>query len=152
MMLVQALRLHLSEGLKGGVGWLFALADKQMNAAISAMHENPAYRWTLEALGSSVGMSRSIFALKFKEMVGTPPMEYLTRWRMMLAADKLTNSDDSTTAIALSVGYESEGAFGKTFKRVMGCSPRRFSRGCDPAIQTNAGRKAIAGGLLSTMA
>jgi len=137
MMLVQALRLHLSGRVNGGVGWLFALADEQMNAAICAMHDTPAYHWTLDALGSRVGMSRSIFALKFKKMVGAPPMEYLTRWRMMLAADKLTNSDDSTTAIALAVGYESESAFGKTFKRVMGCSPRQFSRGRDPGIQRN---------------
>jgi AraC-like DNA-binding protein len=129
LMLVQALRLHLSEGLKEGVGWLFALADEQMNAAISAMHDKPAHHWTLAALGRKAGMSRSIFAMNFKKKVGAPPMKYLTRWRMLLAADKLKNSDDSTTEIALSVGYESESAFGKTFKRVMGCSPRQFGRG-----------------------
>ena len=66
MMLVQALRLHLAEGLRGGVGWLFALADKQMGAAINAMHDDPAHRWTLQALAERAGMSRSTFALKFK--------------------------------------------------------------------------------------
>ena len=70
MMLVQALRLHLAEGLKGGVGWLFALADKQMSAAINAMHDDPAHRWTLQELAERAGMSRSSFALKFKETVG----------------------------------------------------------------------------------
>ena len=74
MMLVQALRLHLAEGLSGGVGWLFALADKQMGAAISAMHDDPAHRWTLQELAERVGMSRSSFALKFKETVGASPI------------------------------------------------------------------------------
>jgi len=131
MMLVQALRLHLEEGLKGGVGWLFALANQQMNAAITAMHDDPAHRWNLQELAERAGMSRSIFALKFKELVGTSPMEYLTRWRMMLAGDRLRNTDDPVSTIALSLGYESESAFSKAFKRVMGHSPRQYSRGCE---------------------
>jgi AraC-like DNA-binding protein len=132
MMLVQALRLHLEEGPKGGVGWLFALADKQMNAAITSMHDDPAHRWTLQELAERVGMSRSIFALRFKETVGSTPMEYLTRWRMLLAGDRLTSSGDPISAIALSLGYESESAFGKAFRRVMGCSPRQYGRGWKP--------------------
>ena len=112
MMLIQALRLHLAHGVRNGVGWLFALADKQMSAAITCMHDNPGHRWTLQELAGRVGMSRSIFALKFKEMVGETPMEYLTRWRMLLACDRLKNSDDSISAIALSLGYEYESAFG----------------------------------------
>lgn len=131
MMLVQALRLHLAEGATGSVGWLFALADRQMSAAITAMHDDPGHPWTLQELAARVGMSRSIFALKFKEKAGTTPMEYLTRWRMLLAGDRLKNSDDSISAIASSLGYESESAFGKAFKRVMGCTPRQHSRGSD---------------------
>jgi AraC-like DNA-binding protein len=133
MMLVQALRRHLAEGLSGGVGWLFALADRQMGAAISAMHDDPAHRWTLPELAERAGMSRSTFALKFKETVGTSPMEYLTRWRMLLAGDRLAHSRDSVAAMALSLGYESESAFSTAFKRVMGCSPRQYNRGHNPA-------------------
>jgi AraC-like DNA-binding protein len=138
MMLVQALRLHLAEGLKGGVGWLFALADRQMSAAITAMHDDPAQRWTLQKLAQIAGMSRSIFAQKFKDTVGEPPMEYLVRWRMTLAADKLVHSGDPISVIALSLGYESESAFGKAFKRVMGCSPRQYGRGRSPRSQSRA--------------
>ncbi|HTJ24733.1 MAG TPA: AraC family transcriptional regulator [Candidatus Limnocylindria bacterium] len=129
MMLVQALRLHLATGMRGGVGWLFALADPQMSGAITAMHDDPAHRWTLQELAERARMSRSTFALKFKETVGASPMEYLTRWRMMLAEDRLANSADSVSAIALSLGYESESAFSTAFKRVMGGSPRQYSRG-----------------------
>ena len=132
MMLVQALRLHLAEGLSGGVGWLFALADKQMSAAINAMHDNPAHRWTLQELAERARMSRSTFAKKFKEMVGEPAMEYLTRWRMLRAGDRLVNSSDPISVIALSLGYESESAFSTAFKRVMGCPPRQYSRGRIP--------------------
>jgi AraC-like DNA-binding protein len=129
MMLVQALRLHLAEGLRGGVGWLFALADEQMRAAMTAMHEDPAHGWTLQELAECAGMSRSTFALKFKETVGKSPLEYLTRWRMLLAGEKLTGSGDPVSVIARSLGYESESAFSTAFKRVMGCSPRRYGRG-----------------------
>jgi AraC-like DNA-binding protein len=127
-MLIQALRLHLAEGIKGRVGWLFALADSQMSAAIRAMHDAPAHRWTLQKLAQHAGMSRSVFALRFREKAGLSPMEYLTRWRMMLAADRLTHSGDPVSAIALSLGYESESAFSTAFKREMGCSPRQYSR------------------------
>jgi AraC-like DNA-binding protein len=133
MMLVQALRLHLAEGLNGGVGWLFALADKQMSVAMNAMHEDPSHRWTLQELAEGAGMSRSTFALKFKETVGNSPMEYLTRWRMLLAGDKLVNSSDPISEIALSLGYESESAFSTAFKRIVGCSPRQYGRGRNPA-------------------
>ena len=133
MMLVQALRLHLAAGLRGGVGWLFALADKQMGAAIKAIHDDPAHRWTLEELAQRACMSRSTFALRFKETVGTSPMEYLTRWRMLLAGDRLVSGSDSISVLALSLGYESESAFSTAFKRVMGCSPRQYSRGRNPA-------------------
>jgi AraC-like DNA-binding protein len=119
----------LAEGLNGGVGRLFALADKQMGAAINAMHDDPSHRWTLQELAQRAGMSRSTFALRFKETVGAPPMEYLARWRMVSAGDRLVNSSDPISDIALSLGYESESAFSTAFKRVMGCSPRQYSRG-----------------------
>ena len=129
MILVQALRLHLAEGLRSGVGWLFALADKQMAAAINAMHDDPAHRWTLQSLAERAGMSRTTFTLKFKETVGASPMDYLTRWRMLLAGDRLVNSSDSISVIARSLGYESESAFSTAFKRVTGRSPRQYGRG-----------------------
>ncbi len=130
-MLIQALRLHLTDGASGGVGgvgWLFALADKQMNAAITYLHADPAHPWTVKELAEHVGMSRSVFALRFKETVGSTPMEYLTRWRMLRASQRLETSSDSITEIAGSLGYESDSAFRKAFRGVMGCSPREYGR------------------------
>jgi AraC-like DNA-binding protein len=127
-MLLQALRLHLSDGQQGRVGWLFALADKQIGAAITAMHEAPGHRWTVQELAERIGLSRSVFAQRFKDTVGESPMEYLTRWRMLLAGDKLVNSTDPVSVISLALGYESEAAFSTAFRRVMGCSPRQYGR------------------------
>lgn len=132
MMLVDALRLYLAEGPRGGVGWLFALADKQISAAMNAMHDDPAHRWTVQELATFVGMSRSTFALKFKDKVGTSPMDYLAQWRMLLAGDRLKNSKDPISVIAPSLGYESETSFSMAFKKIMGASPRRYGRR-DPA-------------------
>jgi AraC-like DNA-binding protein len=126
MLLVLALRLHMAQGPGGGVGWLFALADKQISKAIHAMHADPARRWTLETLARIAGLSRSTFALKFKGAVGVSAMDYLTRWRMLRAADRLANSSDPISVIAPSLGYGSESAFSTAFKRVMNCSPRRY--------------------------
>jgi AraC-like DNA-binding protein len=143
VMIVQALRLHLADGAKGSVGWLFALADKQMTAALTCMHDDPGQPWTLQKLAECAGMSRSVFALRFKEIVGATPMEYLTRWRMLLAGDRLKNSDESISAIALSFGYESESAFGKAFRRVMGCSPRQYSRGRNLAAASRSAMEVV---------
>lgn len=129
LIMIQALRMHMNEGSKnGGMGWLYALADPKLAAALNAMHATPAHRWTLAELAQYAGMSRSAFALKFKKVVGTTTMEYLTQWRMMLAGDKLLNSGLPISAIAPSLGYESESAFSTAFKRVIGCSPRDYTR------------------------
>ena len=92
-----------------------------MGAAIGAMHEHLARRWTLWELAGHIGMSRSSFALRFKETVGASPVDYLTRWRMLLAGDRLANTADPVSAVALSLGYESDSTFSTAFKRVMGC-------------------------------
>lgn len=126
MMLVRALRLHMADVRHSSVGWLFALADAQIGPAIEAMHDDPGCRWTLQRLAKRVGMSRSAFSHKFRNRVGSTPMEYLTRWRMMLAGDRLVKSDSSIADIALAHGYESESSFSTAFKREMGCTPRRY--------------------------
>jgi AraC-like DNA-binding protein len=102
-----------------------------MSIAIASMHNDPGYPWTLQSLAERAGMSRSVFALLFREAVGATPMEYLTYWRMLLAADRLKNSSDGLSAIAQSLGYESESAFGKA-RRVMGWSPRQYTRSNAP--------------------
>jgi AraC-like DNA-binding protein len=136
MMLIQALRLHLADAANAGPGWLSALSDKHMSIAITGMHNDPGYPWTLQSLAERVGMSRSVFALRFRGTVGATPMEYLTRWRMLLAADRPKNSPDGLSAIAQSLGYESESAFGKAFRRVMGCSPRQYTRSTTPCAMS----------------
>ena len=128
MMLVQALRLHLSRRSDGRAGWFSALSDPPISAALGAMHADPAHRWTLAELAGQAGLSRSVFAERFRRKVGETPIEYLTRWRMTLAGDRLTRTGDPLAHTALSLGYESESAFSTAFKRVMGCSPRRYAR------------------------
>lgn len=127
MMLIQALRLHLAEG-SHDVGWFAALNDRRLCNAISAMHADPARRWTLQTLAAEVGMSRSVFAQKFKETSGETAMDYLTRWRMLLAGERLEHSAERLSVIAPALGYESESAFTTAFKRVMGCTPSEYSR------------------------
>ena len=127
MMLVQALRLHLSAGA-GGTGWLFALADRQISPALNAVHGDPGQRWTLETLAALCAMSRSSFAARFKVLVGTAPMTYLARWRMAVAGERLKTTTDPVAVIALTLGYESEAAFSTAFKRVMGSAPRQYAR------------------------
>jgi len=126
MMLVQALRLHLAAETSGAVGWLFTLSNRQLLAALRAMHADPAHRWTLQSLAQVAGMSRTSFAVQFKATAGESPIGYLTRWRMLLASDRLEKSKDPVARIAQSLGYESEAAFSTAFKRVMGCSPRHY--------------------------
>ena len=141
MVLVYVLRVHLAQGLDQGTGWFFALAHKPLNRAITAMHADPARRWTLRELAEQAGMSRSIFALRFKEVVGEAPMQYLSRWRMLLACDRLEHASDPISRIAEALGYESESAFSTAFKRVIGCSPRQYGK---EAVRAGAHRRARA--------
>jgi AraC-like DNA-binding protein len=127
MILVQALRVHLAECFGRGHGWFYALADEHLSRAIAAIHADPARDWTLRELGQRAGMSRSTFALRFRQVVGETPMDYLARWRMMLACDQLENGDHSISRMAPALGYRSESAFSTAFKRVIGCSPREYS-------------------------
>jgi AraC-like DNA-binding protein len=128
IMLVQVPRVHLQSSGPEDVGWMFALSNPRLSAAVSAMHSNLAHRWTLQELARLAGMSRSTFALKFKQAVGTSPLEYLTRWRMLVAVDRLRNGGQNIASIASGLGYESESAFSTAFKRVMSRPPKHYQR------------------------
>ncbi|MCD1633726.1 AraC family transcriptional regulator [Martelella mediterranea] len=125
MIFIQALRLYLNENK--GTGWLFALSDQRVGAAIKAIHREPSWRWTVETLATEAGMSRASFAARFRRLVGESPIEYLTRWRMRLAERRLEHGEP-IGAIAHALGYESESAFRTAFKRVTGTTPRRHAR------------------------
>ena len=127
LMLVQALRLYLAHGEGRGVGWLFALGDPRIGPAIRAVHADPGARWSLSDLAAEAGMSRSRFALRFKAVCGFSPMDYLTRWRMALAADRLSTGGETVSEVAFELGYDSAAAFSTAFKRVMGCAPRTYA-------------------------
>ena len=128
LILVQALRLHIAERSRAGTGWLAALGDKRISAAIGAIHGDPGRRWTLQRLAEEAGMSRSAFALRFRELVEESPIEYLTRWRMLVAAERLAASAEPVSVVARSLGYRSESSFSTAFKRVVGRSPRHHAR------------------------
>jgi AraC-like DNA-binding protein len=125
MIFIQALRFHLNEN--SGVGWLFALSDQRLGEAIKAIHREPSRRWTVGTLAAEAGMSRASFAARFRQLVGESPIEYLTKWRMLLAGRSLEHGE-SVGAIAHALGYESESAFRTAFKRVMGSTPRHHER------------------------
>jgi AraC-like DNA-binding protein len=129
MMLVQILRLHADSCAHGEVGWLAALADPRIAAAIDAIHAEPARRWTVDDLAARCNVSRSTFALHFKRRMGFGPLDYVLRWRMQLATRKLRRSDASVSAVAQELGYDSDSAFSHAFKRIIGCSPREYRTG-----------------------
>lgn len=130
LVLVETMRLLLTQPTHLGPGWLFGLTDRAISQALQAMHAQPAHRWTVEALADCASMSRTRFATRFRELVGQPPMDYLTHWRLTLACDQLAHSEEPIWEIAQMVGYESEGAFSTAFKRVLGHSPRQYRRAC----------------------
>jgi AraC-like DNA-binding protein len=128
LMLVQVLRLFLATSTGLPKGWFLALTDRQIGSAIGAMHAEPARSWTLDELARIAGISRTIFAQRFKTLVGSTAMDYLARWRMLMAADRLRNGGENVSSIAFSLGYESESSFSTAFKRIMSCllAPTEF--------------------------
>ncbi len=125
---VQAVRAWIEEQPQGQGGWLGALRDKQISLALMLMHQRPAEPWTIAKLASQVGMSRSPFATKFKSLVGDPPLSYLTKWRMNLAAGYLGDNQWSIREVAERVGYQSQGSFTNAFKRSFGISPTEYKQ------------------------
>jgi AraC-like DNA-binding protein len=121
---VQMLRLYLDAGRD--TGWLCALSDRHVGAALAAMHRWPARRWTVAMLAQEAGVSRSGLAARFGELVGMGPIMYLTRWRMMLAGRALSRGEP-VGMVARSLGYDSESAFGTAFKREIGMTPLRYA-------------------------
>lgn len=109
-------------------GWLAALRDRQVGRALALLHQRPAERWTLERLAHACGLSRSTLAERFVHFVGQPPMQYLALWRMQLAARLLTEGTAKVSAVAEEVGYESEAAFSRAFKKAAGTSPSAWRR------------------------
>ncbi|WP_306580452.1 AraC family transcriptional regulator [Pseudomonas sp.] len=129
LLLVDTLRLFLQRRPSElGQGWLQALADAPLALTIKAIHERPAHPWTVAQLATLAGMSRAVFARRFKAAMGLAPIEYLGRWRMLLAGSLLRNGNVSITRIAEKVGYTSEYAFSTAFTRLMGCPPGRYRR------------------------
>jgi AraC-like DNA-binding protein len=127
VLLVQALRLHATGHTCSSTG-LRALSDPVIGRALKSVHEAPGEDWTVERLASSVGVSRSGFAARFHELVGEPPLRYVTRWRVTRASELLRNGRDSIATIASGLGYESEAAFHRAFKRWRGVGPGAFRR------------------------
>lgn len=123
VLVVYAIRSWMSHDPSARQGWLGALRDEQIGGAITAIHRDPARAWSVEALASEVAMSRSAFAARFTELVGEPAMRYVTRWRMHVATRWLEDDGISTGEIAERLGYESEAAFSRAFKRVVGAPP-----------------------------
>lgn len=126
VMLVRVLRSHLASGEHAGPGWLAGLADPAVAAALACVHRDPARPWTVAELARAGSVSRTALAERFKKAVGQSPYEYLTAWRIELAAKRLRQGGETLTAIAHSVGYGSDSALSTAFKRVMGTSPRDY--------------------------
>ncbi len=142
VLFIQVLRAHIASGPErsgpeGGrpentKGWLRAVFDPQMGAALSAIHDRVNMPWTVASLAAAAGMSRSAFAARFKDLLGQTPLEYVTEWRMQKAMQLLQQRDKKLIDVARSVGYESDAAFSKAFKRVVGANPGQYlKRGLD---------------------
>ena len=126
VVLVQVLRGYAASQPCRSGNWLGAFADERVRRSLQLIHGDPLRRWTLPELADVAGMSRSGFALRFKTLVGTPPLDYLLRWRMHRAGQVLRNSNRTISSLAFEYGYTSESAFSASFKRALGCSPRHY--------------------------
>jgi transcriptional regulator GlxA family with amidase domain len=128
LLVIDVMRRCLLEAQASAPAWAGALRDPKIGRALAAIHREPARAWSASALASLVGMSRSSFFARFTEVVGEPPAAYVARWRMSVAADLMSHPELSMGQLAERVGYGSEHAFGKVFKRVMGMPPGEYRR------------------------
>lgn len=126
---IETLRQYMAELPPEGTGWLAAARDPAIGRALAAIHREPAEAWTVAELAKQAGVSRSVFAARFSDLLGEAPLAYIARWRIQLGARLLETTDESVLQIALQVGYESEAAFNRAFKREFDLPPARYRRG-----------------------
>jgi AraC-like DNA-binding protein len=136
VLFIEVLRVYMNEQGDGRTGWLAGVGDRIVGAALSALHKNPAKPWTLEELAQEASTSRSVLAERFAHLVGSSPMQYLTQWRMLLAANLLCRSNAPLARIAEEVGYQTDTAFSRAFRREYGVPPAawRRSQGTRPEL------------------
>jgi AraC-like DNA-binding protein len=123
LVLTEVLRLHLASAPAADHGWMAAVHDPVLSPALSVLHRAPARRWTVASLASEAAVSRSLLDDRFRTVLGVSPIRYLTEWRMHLADELLATTDVGVAAVARRVGYDSEEAFSRAFKRARGLSP-----------------------------
>jgi len=131
ILVIQAIRSWIAQDPAAQTGWLGALRDKQIGRAISLIHRDPGRAWTVASLADEVAMSRSAFAARFTELVGEPVMHYVARWRMHVALTWLKDDDAPLGDLAGRLGYQSEAAFSRAFRRFIGVSPGAARRNGD---------------------
>jgi AraC-like DNA-binding protein len=135
VLFVETLRAYISHLPEEQTGWLAVARDSEIGKTLALMHRNPAHPWTLVSLAKEAGVSRSVLAERFRHYLKEPPMAYLTRWRLQLGAEMLCSTSHSVAQIAAEVGYESEAAFNRAFKREFAAPPARF-RNKSRAVET----------------
>jgi AraC-like DNA-binding protein len=128
LLFVETIRRYINDMPEGEVGWLAGTRDSIVGRALALLHQNPSHPWTISDLARQVGLSRSRLAERFRHYLGESPMAYLARWRLKLGAEILQNTNDSVAEIAMSVGYGSEAAFNRAFKRHFDSPPAQFRR------------------------
>jgi AraC-like DNA-binding protein len=128
LMFVEVLRRHVASLSGNETGWLAGLGDSVVGPALRALHEKPEHAWTLPDLAREIGTSRTVLVERFSELVDAPPMQYLTQWRLQLAADQLARGSAKVATVGARVGYESEAAFSRAFKRATGSSPAAWRK------------------------
>lgn len=129
LLFIELLRRHVGRLPAGAKGWFAALNDPIVARALQLMHAEPGRRWTIDDIGREVGSSRTVLTDRFKALLGRPPIVYLASWRIQLAAERLRAGHESVPTIAAAVGYESEAAFARAFKRITGMTPGDWRKG-----------------------
>jgi AraC-like DNA-binding protein len=134
LLFIEVVRRYLSTLPSETTGWLAGLRDELVGRSLSLLHDRPTHAWSLEQLAREVGASRSMLAERFHHFVGVPPMQYLARWRMQLAASLLSGTNLGLSQVADRVGYGSEAALSRAFKRLVGVAPSAWREGLRPAL------------------
>ena len=139
LMFVDVLRRYVAALPPQHTGWLAGLRDPHLSKALALIHDRPAHNWTVEALAKESALSRTVLAERFTKIVGIPPMHYLAKWRMQIASELLSTGNSNVASIAADIGYESEAAFSRAFKKMIGVPPSAWRLGIRAASGSGSG-------------